>query len=45
MVPQQCGWRKENSAYEFYWFDGPQWAPRIEDVIVEGVTKNGTYFL
>lgn len=44
-IPEECGWRKENSAYEFHWFEGPQWPSRIKDVIVNEVAeKKGTYF-
>lgn len=45
ITPEQCGWKKENSTFEFVWFEGPQWPARIKDVIINAIAEDdGTFF-
>ncbi|XP_033210841.1 ribonuclease E-like [Belonocnema kinseyi] len=39
-TPEQCGWKKENSTFEFVWFEGPQWPARIKDVIINAIAED-----
>lgn len=40
LKPDECGWKKDNSSYDFCWFEGEQMPAFIKDVIINVIAEN-----